>query len=314
MNSLRWWVSLWDRREGPQPQALVRIFLCVVLVVDWVYLRWLGLVTPLFAPAAFGGMGMPMQRTAAGLWLYEALPPQWVAEVSWWLVLGLMLMVGVGLLTRLSALLLVLLLAQLAIALPGADRGIDMLNRNILLLLVFAHSHRVWSVDAWLWRGGAAHLVPAWPRYLIMMQVVVLYFTAGVQKVATSWSLFGGYSALYIAMRDPAFAVFSPEFLRAVYPLTQVLTAGSVAWEWLAPCLLLALYFRDTRTRSGRLRRTFLRLHIRSWYLFFGFCFHVGTAFGLQLGIFPWAVLALYPACFHPDEVESAWRRIRRRG
>lgn len=310
MAALRWWVALWDRREGAESQALVRILLSLVILADWIQLGRLGLVRALFAPEPFGGMGRPLEREPA-LWLYTQLPPDTVADTAYGAVLVLTVMVGAGLLTRLSAAALVLVMAQLALALSAADRGIDMLIRNMLLLLVFAHSHRAWSLDALIWRGrfrGDGQPVPAWPRYLVVMQLVILYFTAGMQKVSSSWTPFGGFSALYIAMRDPAFAVVSPGVLERIYPLTQALTAGSLFWEWAAPALLLALWYRDSRSRGGRLRAAFNRLRFRDVYLFVGACFHIGTAVTLQLGIFPWAVLALYPACFHPDEVRFLWR------
>lgn len=309
MAALRWWVALWDRREGAEPQAMVRILLSLVILADWIQIGRLQLVRALFAPEPLGGMGRPLHREPA-LWLYSLLPPESAADIGYGAVIVLTVMVGLGLLTRLSAAALVLVMAQLAMALSAADRGIDMLIRNMLLLLVFSHSHRVWSLDALIWRRRAGgQQVPAWPRYLIVMQLVILYFTAGVQKVSSAWTPFGGFSALYIAMRDPAFAVFPPPLLETLYPLTQALTAGSLAWEWAAPSLLLALWFRDSRTRSGRLRSSFNRLRYRDGYLLIGACFHLGTAVSLQLGIFPWAVLALYPACFHPDEVRSLLRR-----
>lgn len=308
MSWLRWWVAIWDRRETAEPQALVRILLSLVILVDWIQIGRLGLIVPLFGPEHLGGIGRPLQREAAGLWLYQVLPPEHVAVAAYVGVLVLAVMVGVGLLTRLAAAALLLLMAQLAIAMPGADRGIDMLIRNMLLLLVFAHSHRAWSIDALIWRR-ASREVPAWPRYLIVMQLVVLYFTAGVQKVSSAWTPFGGYSALYLVMRDPAFATISPDALRAMYPLTQALTAASLLWEWAAPGLLLALFYRDSRERGGRLRSALLRHRFRDVYLGLGIIFHIGTMVSLQLGIFPWAVLALYPACFHPDELSCQVRR-----
>jgi vitamin K-dependent gamma-carboxylase len=315
MAMLRWWVALTSRREDPLSQALVRVLLAAVILADWVQIGRLGLVEALFAPESMGGMGRPLHREPAS-WMYQLLPPEHVAVLGYGAVIVLTVMVGLGLLTRLSAGALVLVMAQLALALPAADRGIDMLIRNMLVLLVFAHSHRALSLDAWFKSGrltGDGEEVPAWPRYLVVMQLVILYFTAGMQKVATSWTPLGDFSALYIAMRDPAFAVFSPELLATLFPLTQALTASSVLWEWLAPGLLLALLFRDTRLKGGWLRAAFNRLRFRDAYLLIGLSFHFGTAISLQLGIFPWAVIALYPACFHPDEVRSLLRSHRDR-
>ncbi len=189
-----------------------------------------------------------------------------------------------------------------------------MLIRNVIFLLAFSSAHRVWSLDARIrtgsWRGDGRP-VPAWPRYLLIIQLVILYFTAGVQKVASSWTPFGGFSALYIAMRDPAFAMGPQPWLDTLYPATQLLTASTWLWEWAAPLLLLSLYYRDTRERPGRLRTVLNRLSFRTNYLLIGVVFHVGTALTLQLGIFPWAVISIYPACFHPDELRSVLVRVK---
>ena len=305
----RWWVDLWDRREDPRVLATVRILLASVVLCDWLRILSLDLVVPLMAPLTAGGMGAPMARTTPP-WLYTVLPAE---PQTAWLLFGaavvLTVMLGVGLATRAAAVGLVLLWAQLAQCLPAADRGIDMLIRNVIFLLAFSGSHRTWSLDARLrtgsWRGDGQR-VPAWPRYLLVVQLVILYFTAGVQKVASSWTPFGDWSALYIAMRDPAFARGPQPWLDALYPLTQALTASTWLWEWAAPLLLLALYFQDSRTRSGRLRALLNRLRFREGYLLIGAIFHIGTALTLELGIFPWAVLSLYPACFHPDELPRA--------
>ena len=61
----------------------------------------------------------------------------------------------------------------------------------------------------------------------------------------------------------------------------------------------------------GRLRAWFNRHEVVGFYLGVGACFHVGTHLALQLGIFPFAVMSLYPACFPPDQIARAWRRLR---
>ena len=201
MSRLRWWVALWDRREDPRPVALVRIFMAAVVLVDWFRIWSMDLVVPLFATSAGGGMGMPLARKTVP-WLHATFPEH-AAWLGFGTVVVLTITLGLGLLTRTSAMLLVLMWTQLALALPASDRGIDMLIRNVIFLLAFSSAGRVWSLDARIrtgsWRGDGA-LVPAWPRYLLVMQLVILYFTAGVQKVASSWTPFGGYSALYLSL------------------------------------------------------------------------------------------------------------------
>jgi hypothetical protein len=50
-------------------------------------------------------------------------------------------------------------------------------------------------------------------------------------------------------------------------------------------------------------------------WLSLGVVFHLALALTTELGIFPWAMLALYPAWLHPDEWAGfwAWLTARRR-
>lgn len=311
------WVALWDRREHPRAQALVRILMAAVILSDLLAMVRLDLVVDLFGPLEAGGVGNPLGRDNPPL-LYQVVPPTpggaWLA-FSAALVACASLLVGVA--TRLSALVLCLLLAQFAHVLPPADRGIDMLLRNVLLVLAVSGAGGWASVEAW-WKtgspwGSATDRVVAWPRYLLVAQLVLLYWAAGVSKVASSWLPGGDLSALYIAMLDPAFQRVPQVWLAPFFPLTQLGTASSWLWEWASPLLLVALFYRSTRTRPGWLRALFNRLPFVEWYLAVGAIFHAGTHLTLQLGIFPFAVLALYPAVFHPDEVRAFGQRVTRR-
>ena len=86
--------------------------------------------------------------------------------------------------------------------------------------------------------------------------------------------------------------------------------SATMAVEWAAPLLLLAYHYRDTRTRpaAGRSQPAGFRAGLQARVVF-----HVGTHLTMRLGIFPFAVLALYPAALHPDEWGALLVRVRRR-
>jgi uncharacterized membrane protein YphA (DoxX/SURF4 family) len=302
---IAWWTALWSQREHPRSLALVRLAVAAVLLVDFAQVLTLDLAGPLYAPAEAGGMGDPTGR-ADPLWLYrffgEGMANQ--PAVAVWICLLSALMLLLGLFPRLFALVLVLLWAQLDAALPPSDRGIDMLMRNTLLVLAMSQSGAALSLPAW-WRarqGQPAPLVPSWPRYFLVVQLVMVYAAAGISKFASSWTPVGDFSALFIAMNDPAFNRIPTEWIAQGYVLTQIGTGATWIWEWMAPSLLLAYHYRQTRTRPGWLRAQMNRLDWVWLYLLIGLVFHVGTHFTLRLGIFPFAMMALYPAAFHPDE------------
>jgi hypothetical protein len=59
------------------------------------------------------------------------------------------------------------------------------------------------------------------------------------------------------------------------------------------------------------LRAIMNRYPVRSIYVAFGVAFHVLLALTLRLGIFPYSMLAFFPAFFRPDEIEAFFTKIR---
>lgn len=310
----RWsrWVALWNRQELPDALALLRVLLCLVLLTDQLEVIRLGLVDALWAPGELGGIGDPLASVPPPL-LYRILPPTLLtSHLAFGAWVAATVLFGIGLFSRFSGILLVLLYAQLALVLPGADRGIDMLMRNVLLVLALSPAGEAWSLDARIrtgrW-GGARVPRPAWARHLLIVQLAVMYFTAGVQKVSLAWLPMGSFSALYIVLHDPAVSSVAGQNLEPWYPLTQLATACTMVWEWSAPLLVLAIWYRDTRTRPGRLRAWMNRVDFRLLYLLVGVAFHVGIHATMHIGIFPTAMMALYCCAWHPDELASLFRR-----
>jgi len=314
---MAWWVDLWRRTEHPCSLAAVRILVAGILLVDLLRIRWLGLVASLMGAAASGGLGVP-ERLDDVPWLVDLLGTgPGMHAALWWGMAASAVSLLLGVLPRASALILCLLSAQFALILPAADRGIDMLLRNVLLILAFSQSGATWSLTGrWRharWSAPDDVRIQAWPRYLIALQLVIVYFTAGMSKVASSWTPFGGMSALFIAMSDPHFQRLPDAWLRSGYRLTQVGTLMSWLWEWGAPVMLLAWWYRDTSERTGRLRAWMNDRPVVEVYLGVGAVFHLGTHLFLRLGIFPFAMMALYPAAVHPDRVLRGWRWLTRR-
>lgn len=317
-------VAWMSQREAPWSLALVRVALCTVLLWDLALIGWYGLPVPLWAPREAGGMhDIYGFKTLPEI--YWLLPPSaaeaWGATFAWSLWGAVVVTVaafGLGVLTRFSGLLALLLYAQTAIIADISDRGIDRMIRIVFVILLLSGCGRALSVDAWIRTGtplGDGRPILAFPRYLIVLQLTVMYFAAGLSKFALSWFPWGGYSALYLILQDPIFAVTDFGFLASpwLYWTTQLGTAVSHLWEITFPVFLLATWYRVTADRPGRLRHAFNTARVRLVYIVLGALFHVLLAATLRLGIFPAAMLALYPAFFHPDELRSAWRWLRRR-
>jgi hypothetical protein len=313
----RWaqWVAWWDRREDPLPLALVRIGIAVVLLYDLAACASHGLVPVLWSPPELGGLAYGVDATWWPAWFRsDPSAPAILAGATALAALSL----GVGFFTRLSAVVLVLLYAQLATLLPEADRGIDNLFRCVLLLLAMSGAGATLSLDA-KWKTGrfapANVTIPAWPRYLVIAQLVWMYFSAATHKLQGPWTPMGGFTALYYILQDPHFAAYDFAWIRSVVPLTRIATFFTMAFEWGAPLVLVAYWYEGTPDRPGRLRRWFNRVRFRHVWIGVGVVFHLTLFATMRLGIFPLGTLVIYPAFFAAPELRSivARRRTRKR-
>ncbi len=311
MTAWRRWVALIDRREPATALALARIVLGSSIATHLCHMAWVGGDVLVWTDAAYGGL-----RSLAPGWLAHlgGLTPENVRGVV--LVTALAAVAfTLGLSTRVAALVTWIGFRTLADLNGHAGGAYDELAKNILLLLLVSGCGRALSIDAWLAArraraGGPAvdPLVPAWPRYVLVFQLVLMYWATGMQKVSSGWVPGGSADALWYILQQPTWQRREMTWLAPAFPLTQVATLGTWCFEQGAPLLLLAFWYRHTRTRPGRIRAAFNRLDARSLYLLLGVGMHAGIEATMEVGMFCWATMAIYVACFHPDE----WARIGR--
>ncbi len=306
----RAWVALMDRREPPTALALVRIFAAGVMLCDYVWVHHVGLVDVMWSRFP-DGFATGYSGWAASLGLD--------AFALWTIMVAALACALVGFATPIACIAYVLVSAQLSSISHDAESAIDVIMRLVFLVLALSRCNARWSVDGWILRRigrPMPALVPAWPRYLLLLQLVWIYFSGGQNKSSHAWSPFGGFAALGNALLDPHTGRLDPELVSAVFPLTRVATAATMVFELTALFYLLWLYFAATRDRPGRLRRIANRARLRWIWLGLFVFFELGIAIGLRLGAFPYGMLALWPVLLLPDELErlGAWirRRLRR--
>jgi hypothetical protein len=274
-------------------------------------------VLPLFGVDAIGGLSDAMVRKNPPLF-YALFPGTEGAARGLHATLTLSaLTLTLGFFTRTSALVLLLASAQWSMVLAPADRGIDTLCRNILFILVFADAGATWSIDAIRRHGSwsSAHEIGSWARRLIIAQLVLMYFMAGVQKSGVTWYPMGNFAALYFVLQDPAIARFDFTWLehQPWFFFTQLGTAGTIVFQDTYPLVFLWIWYRMTPERGGWLRRFSNRWRLEWWWIGTGALFHLLLAASCELGIFPWAMLALYPAWVHPDALKHTLDRVKER-
>ena len=273
MKLWRWWVALWDRREPATALALVRIGVALVLLVDYLWIARLGMVHAMWsAPPAGYGTGDSL------LW--------------YGVVVGTLAAIAAGAATPVACAVFVVASAQLSWGAPDGESGSDILLRIVIAILALSRCNARWSVDAWVMRRlgrPMATEVPAWPRYLILLQLVWVYFSGAQNKSSAVWGPHGGFTALANALLDPAAGRLPVGLVTAAYPVTRVATALTMVFEWGAPLYLLA-YARNWRVR---------------WvWIGLGVAFELGIAIGLKLGSFPFVMLALFPALLRPEDLQ----------
>ncbi|MEZ4317255.1 MAG: HTTM domain-containing protein [Myxococcota bacterium] len=302
------WVAFWDATEHPRTLGIVRILLAIVILFDFFEIWAYDLVVPLLGPQEVGGWADLMARENPPL-LYQWLPAaEWVPRLHHAVLVGSAAFFGLGFFTRTSAVVLMLSWAQVAVTQPLSDRAIDLLCRNVLMIFALSGAGRWGSLDA-LWSTGSlagdGKPIGAWPRYLLIVQLVVMYFTAGIQKVGILWMPMGSFAALYVILQDPAIARFDFAYLARApfFQLTQLGTLVTMVWQWAYPLVFLWYFYKNTPDRPGRLRAFANRWHLTLVWMGVGALFHLLLAVTMELGIFPWAMLALYPAFIDPDEM-----------
>ena len=307
-------VRFWDRREGAESLALVRILLGLVALADLCQIQYLGLVNALFAPIAQGGIGTGGADASALVffrWLGHS-----AATAQGLVIVGMLsaATLCVGFFSRSSAFVLLFCWTEFAGASPGADRGIDTLLRNSLVVLACSGAGATWSVDAYRRHGRFATrtLVTAWPRFMLIAQLVVMYFWAGIQKQSAAWTSLGDYRALFVVLNEPHYARFAlpHRWLSALYPMLQFATIATLIFERSAPLVPLAMWLRRTHGRGGLVRAVVIRGRLLEVWVGTGVVFHVALAVVAQLGIFPWGCLAMYPVFARPAVVKRDVARL----
>jgi hypothetical protein len=307
------WVALLSEREPGTSLALYRIAcgVCILYSVGSVVCH--GMVPVLWLSPADGGFE-PLGPAPRLFRLLGGVRPGTV-----WPVVALSLLSGFLLLVGLGGRLIALLALETYLALwqlnTDACGGYDWLLTNGLWLLVLARSTATLSLDSWLRTGRfrSDEPVPAWPRYLAIYQIVLVYWSTGMHKVSGTWTPAGGFSALYYILQEPTWQRWDLSGLAWVYPLTQVATATTWAWEITAPLLLVVLWYRRTGDRTGRLRVLCNRLPLRGLWAAVGLAVHLGILVLMDVGPFSLIALSYYVCLWTPSEWQTLVQRLRTR-
>jgi hypothetical protein len=156
----------------------------------------------------------------------------------------------------------------------------------LLFCLMWANCGEVWSIDAWRARGrrsaGAAvtdRPAAMWPLRLMRGQVAVIYVSTGLWKLGSTEWRYG--TALHYVLSNNGFARFPVSLPPAAAELLATGTYLTLLWELSFPLLVA---FRRTRALA----------------LAIGVALHLGMWLTIELGPFPWVMLASYVSYLEP--------------
>lgn len=299
------YVALWDEREPATALALLRIAVGCVLAYDLIYLVCLDLEITIFGAAGEYNLGFAANLDPQPLVRRIFGPGPLAVQVAVYGGIAAALAFAFGLLTRVSGVLVLVTQLQLAALYMEGDRGIDELLRFVVVILVFSRCGATLSLDSLIRHGAWARpseLVPAWPRYMVMLQLVWLYTSAAICKDHVLWSARGDYMSLFYILRYQHFVRWDMTGVPAW--VTQIGAFTSLWFEALAGTMLLANWqLRRDPALEKRSTRGLLWWK-RGWILT-GLGMHTTLWIVMNIGIFTTGMLALYFCWVSPTLLRS---------
>ncbi len=166
--------------------------------------------------------------------------------------------------------------------------------RSVLFCLIWADTGRVWSLDA---RGGAASLRPpispsVVPLRLICVQIALVYLATGLWKLGSpEWQ---DGTALYYVLATNGFARLPALPGLHFTTLLTLMTHLVLVWELGFAFMVVVPW-------------------ARALALYLGVALHLGMWLAMDLGPFPWVMLASYVAFIPPPRLVIGLERWRRR-
>jgi Vitamin K-dependent gamma-carboxylase len=237
------WDAFWFTPADPTLLGLIRILTGLMLL--YTHAVW-GLVLPEF----FGRDGWLSER------LVRTLQEGGYAYSFWWLVpdgwmwpayglsMAVLALFTVGLWTRVTSILALLVTISFVYRVPAATFGLDQINAMLTLYLAIGPSGRALSLDRWLaarrGRAPAGRPVPSaganLALRLINVHMCVIYFFAGASKLqGEAWwngeAMWRAFANLEYQSIDMTWLAWHPRLL-------DFLTHVSVLWE-LSFCVLI---------------------------------------------------------------------------
>lgn len=191
-------------------------------------------------------------------------------------------LVALGLFYRVAIVLLTVGLAHVFLIEQARYLNHYYLNVLVGALLAIMPAHRAWSLDARLRPALRAQVTPAWTRWILMLQLGLVYFYAGVAKLDGDW-------------------------IRGLVLVRELRSKADLPWigpvfttDWIAPAMSWGGLLLDLLVVPLLLWRT------TRWLAFaVAAGFHLTNATLFRIDIFPWFMLGATFLLFFTDRLPS---------
>jgi hypothetical protein len=275
------WQAFWFRREPAYTLGLVRIAFGALAVVWTLWL--LPIRKDLLGPNGV----TPTQPAFPYNWgIFQVWPSDHAILVAWALLVVAAVMLTLGWHSRLSAILVFVLIMSFQHRNQWVFNAGDAVVRLESLFLALAPCGAALSLDQRrrtrsFW---SAQTRPMWPIRLMQVQLSIIYL-ASVQMKLSGETWVNGTAVSYALRLTDMQRLPAPHWLVTNAVLINVITWGALGIE-----LAVGVLVWNRR--------------LRPWVLAAGVLLHLTIDFTLQIGIFSYAMLVLYLAWVPPKTVE----------
>ncbi|WP_296452301.1 HTTM domain-containing protein [Rubinisphaera sp.] len=277
------WTEFWFIPRDPFSMSVMRIL--VGWMVFYTTLIWGMRLEAFFNVDGFNSMEMINKNLltnegpfAFSFWYW--VPEAWVYPVHY-LSLAITFCFMIGLYTRVTSILSLIVVISYAYRARYANYGLDQINAILTLYLCIAPSGAYLSVDRWLKKRRAADgvlpvvqptLATNIATRMTQLHYCVIYLAAGTGKLFgdTWWD----GSAMWRGFANAEYQSFDLTWLAYFQPITEMITHTTIAWELSFAFLVWRPLARPIILLMGAGMHFGIGLFMGMWT--FGFCMMFG--------------------------------------
>jgi len=295
------WNRFWFEPTTPVAMAIFRIALGIILLENMLIHLW-----PDFDLYYGNNSLIPIKDMMSLYWhnsyyfdLMAALPADDRYIIgAFWVMVAATVMMTLGLCTRVSSWVTLLLLMSFGAHFQLNQNAGDNYLRLATMCLALSNAGDALSLDNLIkatrqdWRitGFGARLSAPWAQRLLQIQLCIAYGHTWYSKM--EGSMWNDGTAVYYAVRYDDLMRFPIPHIFDQLPVYMILTWGTLAIEF---ALFTFIWWRPARY----------------WVLAIGISLHLGIEYCMNLPMFEWSFLFTYLLFIYPEDLSKSWSWVK---